>query len=227
MRPLGRLHPGLLTSDGRAYRGWTRARAPALLVTVAWVAFWWADGRVDAARFEVLTLVVHVNNQAGTATDVLHRAEAQTNRIFMEAGIRIAWQDLAPGPYDPRCEEFSILITLLAPDTVRRLSSEGLSETALGSAAEGTGRAAIYPQRILALGTRIHSSAGELLGRVIAHELGHLMLPAGHSPVGIMTAGLDANPRTSGHFTTPQARAIRTFLQSRRMDPELRRGCDH
>jgi hypothetical protein len=171
-----------------------------------------------------LTLVVKVSNQAGTAADVLDRAKAQANRIFMDAGVGIAWLDAQRDP-EPRCGGLHVLVTLLPPETVRRLSTEGLSETALGSAAEGTGRVVIYPQRVLELAARIHTSAGELLGRVIAHELGHMLLPPGHSPLGIMTAGLDTDPRTSAHFTRSQTRAIRERIEATATGPGEPRGC--
>jgi len=44
---------------------------------------------------------------------------------------------------------------------------------------------------------------------VIAHELGHLMLPSlRHSARGIMRSGVDVHPRALETFTDPQARQI-------------------
>jgi hypothetical protein len=63
----------------------------------------------------------------------------------------------------------------------------------------------------------------ELLGRVIVHELGHLLLGPGHSRVGIMKAHWkpeDLHRSNLGmlNFTSEQAERIRSNLQRGRAD---------
>jgi hypothetical protein len=48
-----------------------------------------------------------------------------------------------------------------------------------------------------------------MLGDVIAHELGHLMLPPGHSNFGIMRRALDMTTRRLETFTNAEAKEIR------------------
>lgn len=183
-------------------------------------------GRSRAAERAVLTFVLHVSNQAGTASADRAQAQAQTDRIFKDIGVRIVWSDVGDRPYDPGCAGFNVLVTLLSADMVRQLSSQGLRENVLGSASYAAGRAFIHPGRISKLGARTRSNAGELIGRVIAHEIGHLMLPAGHSPTGIMAAGVDTDPASmSTRFTVPQSRAIRALLESKANTLEGRGTC--
>jgi hypothetical protein len=59
-----------------------------------------------------------------------------------------------------------------------------------------------------------------LLGRTIAHEIGHLVLPeSGHSNIGIMSASPNVHPTSfQPTFTPPQGRAIRALLKTSTVD---------
>jgi hypothetical protein len=51
------------------------------------------------------------------------------------------------------------------------------------------------------------------LGRVLAHELGHQLLPGcQHSKTGIMSAKVDLRSPTVPRFTAEQGASIRTLL---------------
>jgi hypothetical protein len=54
-----------------------------------------------------------------------------------------------------------------------------------------------------------------VLAHVIAHELGHLLLPEGHSPTGLMRASLDPHGVVLSQFTDDQSRAMRAALVER------------
>jgi len=179
-----------------------------------------------AAERAVLPLVIHVSNQAGTSSADLALAQAQTDRIFKDVGVRILWSDVAVDGYDPRCGGFSLFVTLLSPEMGAQLLTQGGRENVLGSAAKAAGRAFVHPGRIRELGARTRTSAEELLGRVIAHEIGHLILPVGHSQIGIMSAEMETDPtRTSARFTVAEGRAIRDLLQSKTGNPGEEGAC--
>lgn len=161
------------------------------------------------------TFVIYVSDQAHTEPGVLLEAQAQADRIFRDAGVRAVWREAKDGVYNPGCDGFSVLVTLLSPVMVRRLSLQGMSEKALGSAASAAGRASIHPERIHAFAARTRTRAGEVMGKVMAHEIGHLLLPEGHAHYGLMTAGMHADPGASARFTAPQARAIRKLVEAR------------
>jgi hypothetical protein len=70
-------------------------------------------------------------------------------------------------------------------------------------------RAHVLYDRVDALRARSDRSTAGILGDVIAHELGHLMLPTpGHSLRGIMRRDVETHVRPIETFTWPQARRI-------------------
>ena len=64
-----------------------------------------------------------------------------------------------------------------------------------------------------------HVSISRVLGQVIAHELGHLLLPGHrHSERGIMRAAWNLRSGLLEYFTPAQAESIQRRLASRRGD---------
>ena len=95
-------------------------------------------------------------------------------------------------------------------------------DSAMGWVAPGTRIVKVSYSRIKAFSRGLNSSPtlGDndtacILGHVVAHEIGHLLLPRGpHSPSGIMRAWLDRQLAALGglFFTADQAQDIRTKL---------------
>ena len=104
-----------------------------------------------------------------------------------------------------------------------------MSATALGSALPSTGHAAIYVDRIKALALRKRVDWGALLGRVISHEVGHLVLPApSHSKKGLMKDNMDADPRgPRATFTPEESWLIRALLEARARIRSERASCEN
>jgi len=127
-------------------------------------------------------LMILVNSVPGVPIDVLLRAKGETARIYADAGVRLAWSD--PSGTLP-----CLTVMLVSnPDTW----PERVGPNALGAApgtAEGMGRLAYaFYGRIGATAQQHRTDVGKLLGYVMAHELGHILLAGGsHSPTGIMS----------------------------------------
>ena len=84
----------------------------------------------------------------------------------------------------------------------RKIERDAIPANVLGRAAGPTGRAYILTHRIAAVAARHRRDFDRLLGRVIAHEVGHLLLPPySHSASGIMRETLDLS-------STPQRDAL-------------------
>ena len=67
-----------------------------------------------------------------------------------------------------------------------------MSDETVGFAIPGSQAANVIYERIRQIARRRHVASGLLLGYVIAHELGHLLLPAhSHSSSGLMRPDLD------------------------------------
>jgi hypothetical protein len=138
-------------------------------------------------------LMVAVYDDAGVGHEIVQRAEAQAGRLFGEAGVAVSWRN-------PRWEVFLPEADgqkrFLHVHIVRR--PHALAEDVFGTAfidEEGHGRQAdIFYDRIANLSTRGAQDRAVLLGAVMAHEVGHLLLgPHAHAPAGIMCGRWDAD----------------------------------
>ena len=140
-------------------------------------------------------------------------------------GVRTEWTGVAR-PAERRDEPpraaAQLTIIILTPEMAAR---GGVAENALGYAAvpdEGMGSIAfaIY-QRVRATARKIPAHEADLLGFVIAHEIGHLVLPRGSQPD---TTGLMKNhwhvrdfqrlDLLTLDFSTEQARQIRDTIEN-------------
>ena len=154
-------------------------------------------------------IMILVNSVPGVPIDVLLRAKVETARIYADAGVRLVWSE--PSRTLPR---LTVMI-VSNPDTW----PERVGANALGAApgtAEGMGRLAYaFHDRIEATAQQHRTDVGKLLGCVMAHELGHILLARGsHSPTGIMSDRwdqftMDLVAESLLRFTKQQAESIR------------------
>jgi len=175
-------------------------------------------GASEAADHEAVIIVLHVTNRAGITSADLAEAQAEAGRVFDAIGIRTVWRDAAAESEDRESSALHLSIALLSPEMVRRRASEGIGDDVLGTASKAAGWAYILCERITVLAARTRMDARTLLGRVIAHEIGHLVLPeVGHGNHGIMAAGIDRSPSGTFQltFTPRESRAIHGMLRSR------------
>ncbi len=139
-------------------------------------------------------MTVEVFNDAGVASPVLKIAEVEAERIFDAAHIQIRWQDCTPAQDDP--ESRLACTGLRFPHNLSlRIRPGGAreNEDVFGVAFLGSGGTGVYSDvfygSVEKLHTQTHCNPGKVLGHVIAHEIGHLLLgSSGHSSWGIMCA---------------------------------------
>lgn len=144
-----------------------------------------------------LTIQVLVYNYAGVSSATLASAEREAARIYDRASVQTEWLDCPLTPDRaagyPACQvEVSpvrLAIRVLSPRMADRL---GLSRTVFGSAhlAEDGGYgmiAEVCAHCAEDLAKEQPAAYGVILGDLMAHELGHLLLGVGsHSPTGLM-----------------------------------------
>ena len=170
------------------------------------------------------TINVTVCNQGGVGNSVVAAAKAEVERVYWAVGVQVAWHP---------CDEFAdperpsrvpwFLIRLrndkpLAPAGPASLAVMG--RAFVGEREEGT-VADAYFREIRATAEQDHADAGALLGFVIAHELGHLLLGPGHEGEGVMRAEwghkeIDAVRQRRLWFTRDGAQRIREVLAARK-----------
>jgi hypothetical protein len=177
------------------------------LVGPAAVAMLMVNASADAGAAPIV--VVNVDNRSGIRAEALEEAVTHATRIYAAIGVALVWTDGGRIPIEPAA--LRLAVTLPSGSGEERLVTEvGAPEATLGFAPRGTGRAYIFCVRVVRVAKSTGEPVGAVLGRVIAHELGHLLLPGrGHSQTGIMRARLDDWPSRMPAFSDAEAEAIR------------------
>ena len=141
-------------------------------------------------------MIVFVYNDARVPESVLQRAERQTFRIFGDAGVRIEWGSHRD---DRDVEGIESELENTAPTLTVRIvpHSRDLSDDVFGVAfvgADGVGQQAdVFYDNVALLSKQSSRNSGEVLGYVMAHELGHLVLGSNsHAPIGLMRRRWDS-----------------------------------
>jgi hypothetical protein len=157
-------------------------------------------------------LILYVTNVADVSTRVLRRAEQEVSAVYRGAGVGIRFADRSSQAMAPHCA--SVDIILLSHDLAKiQVVEYGLQYDDLGYAIRPAHRAYILWPRIRDVEVQYSKDAGEVLGLVIAHEVGHLLLPAdAHSSVGIMRPEIDLKAQQRPRFTRSEAQRVRAAL---------------
>ena len=147
----------------------------------------------------MLILVVRTYNLLNVPTRELDVARHVSRNILQRAGIETIWID-CPGATSSPVTLRTCTDTLQSDEVMLRIlrapgrQSEGAATDALGDsyidiAEERGSLATVYVDRIAAMAGASSLDLGTLLGRVMAHEIGHLLLGStAHQPQGIMRA---------------------------------------
>src|SRR5262245_16302469 len=170
-----------------------------------------AFGAEETAQTPPLT--VRIDDRAGVPSRILALAKSEATRIFQNIGVDVVWLDPDPPALDAQAvQDSTVVMRFLARDATDRMHTQN---SMLGISA-GTRFALVFYSRIEDSSlTRDPNDVGRVLGHVMAHEIGHLLLPGKtHSRSGIMQAGLDTRLAARGglFFTPAQARIIRAKL---------------
>jgi hypothetical protein len=175
-----------------------------------------------AGSAERLSIDCLVGNLVPVADETLAEARQRVARIFEPLAVEIAWFDAASAvrrykALDDPAAQRAFVTSLYVVRLVAEGGEGGMSpsERAVGVAAVGT-RVAIIPYpRVVELARNGSASVGLVLGHVIAHELGHLLLQrASHSAAGLMRATLDLQLAQQGRllFTAAEGQAVRAAI---------------
>lgn len=137
-------------------------------------------------------LTVRIYTSLGTPSWLLQGAKTEAARAFKPTKVQIHWVDCASAPLGPACEGDSnrLLTVRILPKTLPQASKYALG-VAIWSGDSAT--AFIFYDRVLGLET--HTMLVQtILGRVLAHEIAHLLLRhGGHSKLGIMRGDWSAD----------------------------------
>ena len=181
------------------------------------------------------SVAISVLNEAGVPEADLRKAEQFATAVYQRAGIEVRWLNHPGGSRTgDACEELPgqmvcVVVTIVSKST--ESTGDVLGEAF--SVANGMGKFAnVFYGRVQELGNRQLSSAG-VLGFVIAHETGHILLGANsHSGLGIMQpcwASPQLRKASMGNllFTPEQAERMRERIRvtsRKKVEMAMRRG---
>jgi hypothetical protein len=146
----------------------------------------------EHVQSSALNLTVSVFNDAGVEPSVWYQAQGRATEIMRRSGISLTWLDCgfpASGP-DSNCSAISYPAHLSVRIVAKFSPVKGdiFGQSFQDAAGEGN-YVLVYYASIKAFRAATTVPAGELLGCVVAHELGHLLLgTASHSSTGLMSA---------------------------------------
>jgi hypothetical protein len=159
-----------------------------------------------------LRITVRIDDKAGVQGVYLKFAKDRAAEVFAMKGVKLDFIDAAEANRLKVVAPYTILIMAEAPARLKA-AMENLGMDVMGQGAPLVGRAYIYYDRVMKLNPIPPRDVITTLGDVIAHELGHLMLPAGHSNVGIMRPSINMTSRRLETFTDVEAAQIRERVQ--------------
>jgi hypothetical protein len=172
----------------------------------------------SSALFADGQMNVSICNLGGLTESKVSRAKAEVEVVFRPVNVHIEWRSCD----DYRAGAFSFLIRLRndKPPVTRTADSLGVMGHAYLAESGDDYRADAYLEAIEKLAARNDAAPDDLLGFVIAHELGHLLLGEGHAPGGVMQAewgraAVKAVEQRRLQFNPAQRVRIRQRLQSR------------
>jgi hypothetical protein len=145
-----------------------------------------------------VTLTVRLYNTSGIPAPQLSAARRAADSILRDTGLdvrfRLCGRRASPeGPVDP-CDESlkpsEVIVRVIdAPRFNTALYSDAYGVTYIVKETNQGWLATVFSDRIDRAAQRVGIQPGTLLGRVIAHEVGHLLLGSGyHGEAGVMRA---------------------------------------
>lgn len=156
-------------------------------------------GTAVAQGFSPDPLAIRTYNNYGVAADDLRAARMHVDGIFRDAGIVLSWldcwyRDKEPAETPAQCRqplganELTLRLQAPNPRSGTRYVSMGFSLVNLGEGVPFL--ATVYVDLVASISRSATIDFRLLLGRAIAHEIGHLLLDTSrHTDHGLMRAG--------------------------------------
>jgi hypothetical protein len=178
---------------------------------------WTLAGRVAEAQVAPVPLSVEIHDYAALPPPVVERAKGVAATIYARIGVSVRW--LA----DPQVAAAVATPPAACPDSPPPLIHLRLLNRSykprrpsgdLGFAVSGGTLASVLVERVEKVAIRMNQNVGALLGVVVAHEIGHLLLPPDSHAPGVMAAKIDFSRIEQGgpSFDPGQATMIRARI---------------
>src|SRR5215831_14641133 len=167
-----------------------------------------------------LSLTVRVYDAHGTRADTAAAARETAAAILANAGLRIAWRQC---PCDDRVDDAELIVRIIAASPESEAGTLGFSY--VDTAQKSGTLATVFADRVETLARVAGANESQLLGRVMAHEIAHLLLGnREHAKAGLMrgrwtASELEREQPFEWVFSTSEAARIRTAAARRLRTP--------
>jgi hypothetical protein len=170
---------------------------------------WWTAVAVLVAFLKIaaaeplhpLTISLQMINDAQVPAGVLAESQEHVTRIFARAGLTVRWADTGPG------------LTVQIVPQVLGYARAGSPVMGVALRRANSAKAQIFFKQVQDFARLHRIDTASVLACVIAHEVGHLLLPGtAHSPTGLMKAQWDralVHNAATGSLTFTDAQAAR------------------
>lgn len=199
--------------------------ASALCGCVAALLSWGAPLRAESPA----ALTVRIYNPAGVPSPLVVAAREAAEPILRDAGLRVAFRYCGARFADVSAAVDSCNEALKPGEVIVRIIDTPLPNPTLSPLAYGNSHivkrtdngllATVFADRVIAGASRVGLEQQTLLGLVLAHEVGHLLLGEAHADAGLMRAqwpDADLNPTASNwRFTPDEAATLQERIQER------------
>ena len=183
-------------------------------------ALWLGPAQPAVAQEARLAMRIVVYDYAHVPPDLLAQAKTIASRVFAEIGVEAAWMDVAEFTREMPSESAArrvfvasvVQVNVISPDMHKML---GRKNSVLGGAGSRTRRVWIAFARIQQLARLSRADVSDVLGSVMAHEIGHVFLPPGaHALTGLMQHSVEPNliAQNRVFFLSEEATLIRATL---------------
>jgi hypothetical protein len=175
-------------------------------------------GASGPVRAEDAAIAVHVEDYARIPGEDRAVVQREVEQIYANAGVTVSWAGPLRVPQHewPRDGVRRVALAIVNIEAPFAGSPTDTPDV-LGRAAAGFSRAWVFANRVMEAARTGTVDANVLLARVIAHEVGHVLLPdQQHAQRGIMRANLEREHVGFFGFTPEQAASMRAGIQRSR-----------
>jgi hypothetical protein len=179
------------------------------------------------ARAGTLTVVISVYDMASGDASIRAVAMRGAAEAIASAGMTVRWRDCSRGGADHPCRTVRNAGDLVVRIMPVATNTAGADDVELGFApidpdGRATVIATVYYDVVERVARRTGLNARELLGRAMAHEIGHLLLRApGHASSGLMRPlwrDEDLTQNRPGDWTFSEAERRQVLAVARETD---------
>jgi hypothetical protein len=174
-----------------------RIAVAALVLLAAPVVFSRAYAAAPRAA-QPIAMAAHITDYVHVPDDELARASAEASRIWSGIDVTLSWTHADAATRNPSRRilddgpPIDVDVLLLRQDMAQRMIlQEHRGPGVLARAVPEALRVYVFYDRVRNESVEFKDAPGIILGRVVAHELGHVLLGHSHSSSGLMRAEPD------------------------------------